>query len=59
VVVTRVRLEARSLSQWRFAATLDAGLPMELLDTRHVRDAFKAMAGSVGGVNVPLAYFRP
>jgi transposase len=33
----------RPLSQWLYAAMRDAGLPVELLETRHVRDAFKAM----------------
>src|ERR687886_55109 len=41
--VTRVGLEAGPLSQWLYAAVRDAGLPAELLETRHVRDAFKAM----------------
>jgi transposase len=41
--VTRVGLEAGPLSQWLFAAMRDAGLAVELLETRHVRDAFKAM----------------
>ncbi|HEX8373886.1 MAG TPA: transposase, partial [Geminicoccaceae bacterium] len=41
--VTRVGLEAGPLSQWLFAAMRGAGLPVELLETRHVRDAFKAM----------------
>jgi transposase len=31
------------LSQWLFAAMRQAGLAVELLETRHVRDAFKAM----------------
>jgi transposase len=31
------------LSQWLFAAMKAAGLAVELLETRHVRDAFKAM----------------
>ena len=31
------------MSQWLFAAMRDAGLAVELLETRHVRDAFKAM----------------
>jgi transposase len=39
----RVGLEAGPLSQWLYAAMRDAGLPVELLETRHVRDAFKAM----------------
>src|SRR5918912_952207 len=43
VAVARVGLEAGPLSQWLYAAMRDAGLPVELLETRHVRDAFKAM----------------
>ena len=41
--VARIGLEAGPLSQWLFAAMRDAGLAVELLETRHVRDAFKAM----------------
>jgi transposase len=41
--VARVGLEAGPLSQWLFAAMRGAGLPVELLETRHVRGAFKAM----------------
>src|ERR671917_140479 len=41
--VARVGLEAGPLSQWLFAAMRAAGLAVELLETRHVRDAFKAM----------------
>ena len=40
---TRIGLEAGPLSQWLYAALRDAGLAVELLETRHVRDAFKAM----------------
>src|SRR5215471_4306252 len=40
---TRIGLEAGPLSQWLYAAMRDAGLAVELLDTRHVRNAFKAM----------------
>src|SRR5437879_2595912 len=43
LVVTRIGLEAGPLSQWLYAGMRDAGLPVELLETRHVRDAFKAM----------------
>lgn len=39
----RIGLEAGPLSQWLFAAMRAAGLAVELLETRHVRDAFKAM----------------
>jgi transposase len=41
--LVRVGLEAGPLSQWLYAAMHEAGLPVELLETRHVRDAFKAM----------------
>ena len=39
----RIGLEAGPLSQWLYAAMRDARLAVELLETRHVRDAFKAM----------------
>ena len=39
----RIGLEAGPLSQWLFAAMRDAGFAVELLETRHVRDAFKAV----------------
>src|ERR687894_1464075 len=42
--VARVGLEAGPLSQWLFAALRDAGFAVELLETRHVRAAFKAMS---------------
>ena len=41
--VERIGLEAGPLSQWLYAAMRDGGLAVELLETRHVRDAFKAM----------------
>jgi transposase len=41
--VARIGLEAGPLSQWLYAGIRDAGLTVELLETRHVRDAFKAM----------------
>jgi len=41
--VTRIGLEAGPLSQWLYAAMQKAGLAVELLETRHVHDAFKAM----------------
>ena len=41
--VSRVGLEAGPLSQWLYAALYGAGLAAELLETRHVRDAFKAV----------------
>jgi transposase len=39
----RIGLEAGPLSQWLYMAMKQAGLAVELLETRHVRDAFKAM----------------
>jgi transposase len=41
--VTRIGLEAGPLSQWLFAALKEAGFAVELLETRHVCAALKAM----------------
>jgi transposase len=41
--LARIGLEAGPLSQWIYAGLKAAGLAVELLETRHVRDAFKAM----------------
>ena len=41
--ISRIGLEAGPLSQWLYAGMREAGLPVELLETRHVRGAFKAM----------------
>ena len=41
--LARIGLEAGPLSQWLHAAMREADLAVELLETRHVRDAFKAM----------------
>ena len=38
--LTRLGLEAGPLSQWLYAALREAGLAVELLETRHVRNAF-------------------
>jgi transposase len=43
IELTRVELEARPLSQCLYAAMRDAGLAVELLETRHVRDALKSL----------------
>ena len=43
VPMTRIGLEAGPLSQWLLAGMRQAGLTVELLETRHVSDAFKAM----------------
>src|SRR5262245_18653645 len=42
--VVRIGLEAGPQAQWLYAAMKQAGLAMELLETRHVRNAFKTMA---------------
>jgi transposase len=41
--LARIGLEAGPLSQWLCAALREAGFAVELLETRHVRNAFKAM----------------
>ena len=43
LALTRIGLEAGPLSQWLYAAMREVGLPVELMETRHVRDANKAM----------------
>ena len=43
VAMARIGLEVGPLSQWLYAGMREAGLLVELLETRHVRDAFKAM----------------
>jgi transposase len=43
VTLTRIGLEAGPLSQWLYAAMRQAGLAVELLETRHVPNAFKIM----------------
>ena len=43
IELERIGLEAGPLSQWLFAAMKETNLAVELLETRHVRDAFKAM----------------
>ena len=39
----RIGLEAGPLSQWLYAAMREAGLAVELIETRHARNAFKTM----------------
>jgi transposase len=41
--LARIGLEAGPLSQWLYAAMRKVSLAVELLETRHVRDAFKSM----------------
>ena len=43
LALSRIGLEAGPLSQWLYAALRQAGRAVEVLETRHVRDAFKAM----------------
>jgi transposase len=43
LAIERIGLEAGPLSQWLFAAMRDAGLAVELLETRHVRKALETM----------------
>jgi transposase len=43
VELARIGLEAGPLSQWLYAGMQQAGLAVELLETRHVRNAFKIM----------------
>jgi transposase len=51
--MTRIGLEAGPLSQWLYAAMESAELPVELLETRHVRAAFKAM--TIGGDKILMS----
>lgn len=41
--LARIGLEAGPLSQWLYAGLREGGFAVELLETRHVRSAFKAM----------------
>ncbi|MFI5003331.1 MAG: IS110 family transposase [Reyranellales bacterium] len=43
VALERIGLEAGPLSQWLYAALREAGLPVELIETRHVRAALATM----------------
>jgi transposase len=43
VAMERIGLEAGPLSQWLHAGMAKAGLCVELIETRHVRAAFKTM----------------
>jgi transposase len=66
IAIARVGLEAGPLSQWLYSGMKDAGLLVELLETRHVRDAFKAMPVKTDRKDVRgiaqlmrLGWFRP
>jgi transposase len=41
--LSRIGLEAGPLSQWLYVGMIEAGLAVDLLETRHVRAAFKVM----------------
>src|SRR6266446_6568049 len=64
--LARIGLEAGPLSQWLFAAMKKAGLAVELLETRHVRTAFKTMPVKTDRKDargiaelIRLGWFRP
>ena len=66
VLPARIGLEAGPLSQWLYARMAQAGLAVELLETRHVRDAFKAMLVKTDRTDargiaqlMRLGWFRP
>jgi transposase len=67
LVPTRIGLEAGPFSQWLYARMRDAGLSIELLETRHVRNAFKIMpvkmdrkdAQGIAELMRHLGWFRP
>jgi transposase len=66
VSMARIGLEAGPLSQWLYARMREAGLSVELLETRHVRDAFKAMPVKTDRTDargiaqlMRLGWFRP
>src|SRR5437879_6126003 len=66
LALARIGLEAGPLSQWLFAAMRQAGLAVELLETRHVHKAFEAMpvksdrndARGIGQL-MRVGWFRP
>jgi transposase len=62
----RIGLEAGPLSQWLFAEMKKAGLAVELLETRHVHNAFKTMPVKTDRKDargiaelIRLGWFRP
>lgn len=62
----RIGLEAGPLSQWLYAGMREAGFAVELLETRHVHDALKAMSvktdrNDARGIAqlMRLGWFRP
>jgi transposase len=66
IILTRIGIEAGPLSQWLYLHIQKAGLPVELIETRHVRNAFKAMPvktdrNDARGIAqlIRLGWFRP
>src|ERR671910_164270 len=64
--MARIGLEAGPLSQWLFAGLTAAGLAVALLETRHLRAAFKAMPVKTDRTDargiaqlMRLGWFRP
>jgi transposase len=64
--MARIGLEAGPLSQWLYAGLRAEGLPAELIETRHVRAAFKAMTVKTDRTDargiaqlMRLGWFRP
>jgi transposase len=65
-VVDRIGMEAGPLSQWLHKGMREKRLPVELLETRHVRTAFKTMSVKTDrkdarGIAQPMrmGWFRP
>ena len=66
VEFARIGLEAGPTSQWLYAGMQQAGLAVELLETRHVRNAFKIMLVKTDRKDargiaelIRLGWFRP
>jgi transposase len=66
VEFARIGLEAGPTSQWLYAGMQQAGLAVELLETRHVRNAFKIMPVKTDRKDargiaelIRLGWFRP
>ena len=64
--LTRIGLEAGPLSQWLYGAMKEAGLAVELLETRHVQTALQTMPVKTDGNDargiaqlMRLGWFRP
>lgn len=64
--MARIGLEAGPMSQWLFAGLRAAGLAAELIETRHVRAAFRAMTVKTDRTDargiahlMRLGWFRP